>query len=557
MAYKLSAAGMELRTPTHGAVKNKEDTTMKKFMTDIKTLAALLMAGAAFTACSSDDNIIEQPQNPTEPQVYTMVIKASKGGDTTTRALQPGYDNVLGKNTVDAYWSGNETIEGYQSGEKIGKATAAPSANGNTTITAELTSAPNSSSDLDFYLGGLTPDFTGQVGLLTGPNSISEKYDYAESLIYSGAYTVDEINKKITPKEGSLPLTFGAAQQAIIKFTLKDKANDAAISPSALTVTDGTSTVSLTSIPASTYTANGDGVLYVAFPATGGSETITLTVTVGSDTYTYTTSSAKTFVNGQYYEITVKMSPIISLSGRTYLNDELVIADGYIVTGSATAFSCKVAVADGATVTLRDVENDNGSLDPSSACPGIRCIGDATIILEGNNTVKGSGMYAGIYVPEGKTLTIRGTGSLTVTGGNRGAGIGGNIEGNCGSIVISGGTVEATGGQYGAGIGLGYSYERVLGDITISGGTVTATGGDGAPGIGGQNAYFKNITITDDVTKVTVNKGSGSTYSIGNSESDYMEYSAITIGSTVYLNDGSFENGGDSYLQTSPLVYQP
>ena len=189
---------------------------MKKFMTDIKTLAALLMAGAAFTACSSDDNIIEQPQNPTEPQVYTMVIKASKGGDTTTRALQPGYDDVLGKNTVDAYWSGNETIEVYQSGEKIGKATAAPSANGNTTITAELTSAPNPSSDLNFYLGGKTPDYTGQVGLLTGTNSISENYDYATDLVYSSAYTVDEINKKITPKEGSLPLTFGAAQQAIL-----------------------------------------------------------------------------------------------------------------------------------------------------------------------------------------------------------------------------------------------------------------------------------------------------------------------------------------------------
>jgi len=167
-------------------------------------------------------------------------------------------------------------------------------------------------------------------------------------------------------------------------------------------------------------------------------------------------------------------------------------------------------------------------------------------------------MYAGIYVPEDKTLTIRGTGSLTVTGGSRGAGIGGNIEGNCGSIVISGGTVEATGGQYGAGIGLGYSYECGLGDITISGGTVTATGCDGAPGIGGPNAFFKNITITDGVTKVTVNKGSGSTYSIGTTESEDMEYcGAITIGGTVYLNGGYFENDGDSYLQTSPLVYQP
>ena len=235
-----------------------------------------------------------------------------------------------------------------------------------------------------------------------------------------------------------------------------------------------------------------------------------------------------------------------------------MIADGYIVTGSAPGFTCKVAVADGATVTLRDVENTGDLNGGSTTCPGIRCIGNATIILEGNNTVRGGDTYAGIYVPEGKTLTIRGTGSLTVTGGIGGAGIGGNQEGNCGSIVISGGTITATGGSDGAGIGLGQSSECVFGDITISGGTVTATGCDDAPGIGGPEAYFDNITITDGVTKVTVNKGSYSTYSIGTSESDDMEYcGAITIGGTVYLNEGYFENNGVSYLQTSPLVYQP
>ena len=51
---------------------------MKKIMTNIKTLAALLMAGVAFAACSSsDDSIIEQPANLTEPQTYTMTIQAT------------------------------------------------------------------------------------------------------------------------------------------------------------------------------------------------------------------------------------------------------------------------------------------------------------------------------------------------------------------------------------------------------------------------------------------------------------------------------------------------
>ena len=519
---------------------------MKK---NIKTLAALLIASATFVACSSDnDSIIDnqQPVNPTGK--YTMTINASKGDGATTRAL------TLNGKTLNATWSEGEIVEVYQGGSKIGELTAAASTDASTTLTGTFDAAPSTSADLTFYFHTNTTSYSGQDGTLA---TIASSYDFcAPATVATGDFTVNSANHTISVPAG---ISFGANQQAIIKFTLKDKGNsDAAISPSALTVTDGTSTVSLTDIPAATYTANeAAGVLYVAFPAAGSAKTVTLTATAGGNTYSYEKTGVS-FTNGKYYEITVKMSPIISLSDRTKLDDELVIANGYIVTGSAVGYSCKVAVADGATVTLRDVEN-NGYIDGgSTTCPGIKCLGNATIILEGNNTVNGGDTYAGIYVPEGKTLTIRGTGSLTVTGGIGGAGIGGNQEGNCGSIVISGGTITATGGSHGAGIGLGYSSECVFGDITISGGTVTATGSGQAPGIGGPNAYFENITITDGVTKVTVNKGSNSTYSIGTSDSDYMEYcGAITIGGTVYFNGGNFENDGDSYLQTSPLVYQP
>lgn len=294
---------------------------MKKILSNIYTLAALLMAGAAFSACSSSEDAIEQPQQPATGK-YTMIIKASKGNNATTRALK------LSGSTLNAYWSGEETIEVYQNGEKIGTASAAPSNDGNTTVTATLESAPISSIDLNFYLGGKDPVYTGQNGLLTGTGSISEKYDYVESLIYSNAYTVEGYN--VIPGEyTTLNFTDGITHQAVIKFTLKDKGNsDAAISPSALTITDGTSTVELTNIPASTYTANGAGVLYVAFPA-AGSATITLTATVGSDTYTYTTPSAKTFVNGKYYEITVKMTKqVVGHALTSALVGEIIGSDG-------------------------------------------------------------------------------------------------------------------------------------------------------------------------------------------------------------------------------------
>lgn len=511
---------------------------MKK---EIRTLAALLIASAALVACSSSDDSITENQQPVNPTgKYTMTIKASKGSDAaSTRAL------ALDGKTLNATWNSGEEVLVYQNGSSIGTLTATASDDAETTLSGTLDSSPDASQDLTFYFHtAATPSYSGQDGTLA---TIASTYDFcAPATVTTGNFTVNTSDKTVTAAN----ITFGANQQAIVKFSLTDKTTTSAISATQLVVNDGTTDYTITP-------ASATSEIYVALPGFSG-QTVTLTATAGGNTYSYEKTGVS-FTNGQYYEIGVKMSPIISLSGRTYLDDELVIANGYIVTGYAVSSFCKVAVADGATVTLRDVENNNGIIDPSSACPGIKCLGDATIILEGNNTVMGGGTYAGIYVPEGKTLTIRGTGSLTVTGGSNGAGIGGNNEGNCGSIVISGGNITATGGSHGAGIGLGYSSGCVFGDITISGGTVTATGYDEAPGIGGPYAYFENITITDGVTKVTVNKGSSSTYSIGTSEIDDMEYcGAITIGGTVYHNDeGYFENDGDSYLQTSPLVYQP
>ena len=537
--------------------------TMKK---NILSLAALLIASAAvFTACSSDDNITsEQPATPTGK--YIMTVQASKGDDATTRALTLGRNDENTKNVLNATWAEGDKVKVYNSSNaEIGELTAETSG-ASTKLKGDLSTLPTDGETLTLKF--LSPSYASQNGTI---EHIAANCDYATATV-----TATVSGSAVTATDANFE-----NKQAIVKFSLTDKTTTSAISATQLVVNDGTTDYTITP-------ASATSEIYVALPGFSG-QTVTLTATAGGNTYSYEKTGVS-FTNGQYYEITVKMSPIISLSGRTYLDEELVIPDGYIVTGSATAFSCKVAVADGATVTLRDVENDNWSLDPSSACPGIRCIGNATIILEGNNTVKGGGTYAGIYVPEGKKLIIRGTGSLTVTGGSGGgAGIGGNATGdaNCGSIVISGGTITATGGSGGAGLGLGYSSEGEgnCGDITISGGTVTATGGsrgagiglgvswggckaitisggtvtatggDGAPGIGGVEGVYESITITDGVTKVTVNKGSYSTYSIG-IEDDYSweDCGPITIGGTVYFDEGNFTNND---LMTSPFVYQP
>ncbi len=60
-------------------------------------------------------------------------------------------------------------------------------------------------------------------------------------------------------------------------------------------------------------------------------------------------------------------------------------------------------------------------------------------------------MNPGIYIPEGKTLTIDGNGTLNAapnksTKNTWAAGIGGGYEAKNGNIIIKGGVINATGG---------------------------------------------------------------------------------------------------------------
>ena len=160
--------------------------------------------------------------------------------------------------------------------------------------------------------------------------------------------------------------------------------------------------------------------------------------------------------------------------------------DGDVLTGTLGA-NVKIAIADGATITLSDAVI-NGFNDSHFAWAGINCLGDATIILEGTNTVKGFYQnYPGIYVPVGKTVTIKGDGLLNASsnGGATAIGAGYNIA--CGNIRIEGGTIAAMGGYASAAIGgsLGWGVDASCGDITITGGNIAAVGGSAAAGIGG------------------------------------------------------------------------
>ena len=181
------------------------------------------------------------------------------------------------------------------------------------------------------------------------------------------------------------------------------------------------------------------------------------------------------------------------------LTADYTAQNGETLTGTLGG-NYKISIAAGAKVTLKDV-TINGTNSYSYSWAGINCVGNATIILKGTNTVKGFyANYPGIHVPKDKTLTIKGDGSLNASSGGA-AGIGGGDYIDCGNITITGGTVNATGSRNAAGIG------------------------------GGWNAWCGNITITDGVTSVTANKGGDAPRSIGAGYNGWC--GTVTIGGVV------------------------
>ena len=245
---------------------------------------------------------------------------------------------------------------------------------------------------------------------------------------------------------------------------------------------------------------------------------------------------------------TASVEDAVNIVDLSALTADYEAQDGDILTGTLNGETqpYKITVADGATITLKNavinvVDGNNWA--------GITPNGNATIILEGENSVKCLDVdYPSIYVPEGKTLTIKGDGSLDASSNDYAAGIGGNSADSCGNIIIESGTITATGGTTAAGIGGGGGgYDCSCGNITINGGTVTATGGEQAAGIGGGDSYngsCGDITIANTVTKVTATKIDGAQYSIGAGNGG-------TCGNVIIGG----KNKGN--ISESPFTYEP
>jgi|GEM_PF-1227714 len=216
----------------------------------------------------------------------------------------------------------------------------------------------------------------------------------------------------------------------------------------------------------------------------------------GTHIWTYTTGEVT-----QTVTLKVPMPNPIIVAGTYDISEypattDLVVGDGsnalsdVILTG--TNNTMQLQVENKVSVTFNNLEIDQSG-NAQKCAVAIR--DTATIIVAdgSTNTIKSGNLKAAINAPAGTTLTINGTGTLVVTGGYFGAGIGGNASDGSddgetsGTITIESGTITAKGGQGAAGIGggMGNTNGGSGGITTITGGTITATCDFGGAGIGG------------------------------------------------------------------------
>ncbi len=258
-------------------------------------------------------------------------------------------------------------------------------------------------------------------------------------------------------------------------------------------------------------------------------------------------------------------------TGYTYSGGILTIIESgsYVITGSGTSTANRIKINSGLTA---DITLNNVNIDVSSR--NVTCAFDmagatVTLTLMGDITLKSGNYCAGLQVSQGAALTISAdsTGTITATGGNNGAGIGGANDspysetpnndngkiiidggivnaygtngagigggnnGTGGNIIITGGTVNANGGEYSAGIGGG--YYKGCGTVLVQGGVIHATGGSAGPGIGcGFSGDGGNITISG-----------GEIYANGGDSSAGIGAGSGAV--SVVINDGIVKaNGG-------------
>ena len=470
-----------------------------------KTLALATMMPAMLltTACSSDDDAVNNEiNNNGKGYALPVTINVTRGDGSTTRATYnegtktlafssgdqlfvKGTDGTAGAFAGTLTWVSDDTFSGtiYTENSYTG------------TADALLTSASTATATL-------LPDGYGSIGYLTVSGdgySASLTTDATNAFATSKAAAVEQLSlEQASAYSDGFAL---APQNAILNFTVTGLT---AGTPTAVSLTAGSTSISGSVTPVEVdYRATATFAMAVAHSATASSLTLTVdgtAVSLGSHTLTA----------GKIYS--QKLNNINGASPYIQNNEK------WIVYGTGEPSGCRLTIAEGATVTLHNVNLSDAS---------IVCMGSNTIILaEGTtNSVTDAGHIGGpaiMYMGgDGTTLTITGTGTLNVTGGYDNPAIG-PMSGSCGNITIANTvTLTAT-----AGTGQSKAITTGTGGGTVTIGGVVYADGTGTPfiyPIPAPTSPYASLTA-EDVGKI-----------IGADGNVYANADAVAAGGTTAL----------------------
>ena len=531
-------------------------------------MAALAVVGAILMGCAGEDMANEAPQAKSGNKVI-QTTTISLGGSAGTRALDADGKKTFAVGDQIAIYYKNTSDELQLANSAALTANDISSDGKTATITVEMTD-PKPESQLRYIypaaMGRTDIEPAEEIENTINYEKLSDDQDGTLATLAS-KFDLAVYDGNLT-SNGGLP---GSAtlknQLAIAEFTFKDySGTDITSLITKLTIIqmqgDNNNSLTINRTAAA-------GPIYVALYPTPGSnkENITVTATANDDTK-YEKDFKFTFAANNIYPIAVKTFKVVDVSTLTIPDGENYVGytaqNGDMLTGTI-ANRVLISIAANANVALKNLTIDYKAPPGSNYHfhnPGITCIGNATIILEGTNKVKAfEGDFPGIWAATNSsnndyTLTIKGDGSLEAIGQMGGAGIGGCNGGNCGNIVIESGSITATGGNNAAGIGSG--YRSSCGNILISGGTVKATGGNNAAGIGtGDYGTCGSITITNGVKEVIAKKGTNADCSIGKGNGN-SSCGKVTILGVEYWNGSGYVNDeGRIYLQDPDLKIIP
>ena len=260
---------------------------MKNFL----SMAALALMGAIMSGCSSDDSIIDNPQQPeNKSKVVTLTATVGFADDGTTRALTNA--------GVKTFADGDQMAVIYKntSGGTV-KAVGTLTSGADTksgTFTFTLTN-PDKTQNVTYIYPAAMAGSTGvdyskldsQKGTLT---DLGSKYDLATN---SGAWNGD-----------NLPTLTLENQLAILAITLKNS-TDITSTIKDMTISDGTNTYTVSRSAVA-------GPIYVAIRPTS-SATISITATDDTNDYIKTLTS-KTYAANNGYNVTWNMTKLTKVT---------------------------------------------------------------------------------------------------------------------------------------------------------------------------------------------------------------------------------------------------